>query len=249
MQHIQDKEFDQRLRDQFENSEIELPASSWSDLEHVLHLQKKRGALYRRRWLVAASVLLLSSLGAYMSYYASHQVISKERLALNTSTRQERSTVVENKEKVITERVDSNNPDLPVRGRISLAPTVEVGKVESEKNDIEAQPVIPMKEEIMLSSLQPSSDIARHVDNKTLYKPDKLAFLQASNEISLETDSGVEDADQQRGIRNVGDLVNYVVDKVDKRAEKILKFKTDDDNSSLIAINIGMLKLNQKKQK
>ena len=52
-----------------------------------------------------------------------------------------------------------------------------------------------------------------------------------------------------RGIRNMGDLVNYVVDKLDKREEKLLQFKTEDDNSSLVALNIGMFKFNQKKHK
>jgi len=55
---------------------------------------------------------------------------------------------------------------------------------------------------------------------------------------------------ESKGIRNVGDLVNYVVDKVDKRDEKFIQFKTDDDdNSSLIGLNIGMFKFNQKKHK
>ena len=52
---------------------------------------------------------------------------------------------------------------------------------------------------------------------------------------------------ERKGIRNVGDLVNFVVDKVDKRDKKLLHFNTDeDDNSSLVGINIGFLKLNKK---
>ena len=51
-------------------------------------------------------------------------------------------------------------------------------------------------------------------------------------------------------IRNVGDLINFVVEKVDKREQKFLQFKSDDDdNSSLVAINIGPFKLNARKHK
>lgn len=44
-------------------------------------------------------------------------------------------------------------------------------------------------------------------------------------------------------------LVNCVVDKVDKSEEKIIQFKTEDDNSSLVALNIGILRCNTKKHK
>lgn len=253
MQHIQDKEFDQRLRDQFENEEIQLSANSWSDLEHILHPQKKRGTSYGGRWMAAAAVLVLSSLGVYLSYHAGDRMVSKERLALSNPVRVEQKSVIESNEQVNAAGIAENIPNNPADRNVNLVPAVVVVKANSKKIAREPESHVvsfaPEKEEIMLSSLQPSSEIARHVDNKTLYKPEKLVVLQARNEIPPDADNGREDTEQQRGIRNVGDLVNYVVDKVDKRAEKILKFKTDDDNSSLIAINIGMLKFNQRKQK
>ena len=57
------------------------------------------------------------------------------------------------------------------------------------------------------------------------------------------------DMADKRGIRNMGDLINFVVDKVDKREDKLIRFDTDDDNSSLIGINIGMIKFSKKKHK
>ena len=47
----------------------------------------------------------------------------------------------------------------------------------------------------------------------------------------------------------MGDLINFVVDKVDKREDKLIRFDTDDDNSSLIGINIGMIRFSKKKHK
>ena len=56
-----------------------------------------------------------------------------------------------------------------------------------------------------------------------------------------------ESVRERNAITNVGDLVNFVVDKVDKRDQKFLQFKTDDDdNSSLVAINIGIIKFNSR---
>ena len=79
---------------------------------------------------------------------------------------------------------------------------------------------------------------------------DKEGIMLASSDTPVVTPDEVANDNEQsekKGIRNVGDLINYVVDKVDKREDKILKFKTDDDdNSSLIGINIGMIKFNKK---
>ncbi|MNL29759.1 hypothetical protein D3C87_1514530 [compost metagenome] len=52
-----------------------------------------------------------------------------------------------------------------------------------------------------------------------------------------------------KGIRNVGDLVNFVVNKIDRREKKLIQFDTDDDNSSIVALNIGFIKLNRKADK
>jgi restriction endonuclease S subunit len=52
-----------------------------------------------------------------------------------------------------------------------------------------------------------------------------------------------------KGIRNVGDLINFVVDKVDKREKKVIQFATDEDNSSIVALNIGFIKFNKKSDK
>ena len=89
------------------------------------------------------------------------------------------------------------------------------------------EPVSPPVEEVMLASADISNDTNDNID-------------EVINDKKTES----------RGIRNVGDLVNYVVDKVDKREEKFIQFKTDnDDNSSLIGLNIGMFKFNQRKHK
>lgn len=93
---------------------------------------------------------------------------------------------------------------------------------------------------------------AKVQETQTEVPVQKDAIVVASNATPLATADEVtnenDEAADRKGIRNVGDLINFVVDKVDKREEKFLKFKTDDDdNSSLIGINIGMLKFSKRK--
>jgi hypothetical protein len=90
--------------------------------------------------------------------------------------------------------------------------------------------IAPPVEEVMLATADVAPDVVNEV-----YKD------EAANESKRS---------ESKGIRNMGDLINYVVDKVDKREEKFIQFKTDeDDNSSLIGLNIGMFKFSQKKHK
>lgn len=64
---------------------------------------------------------------------------------------------------------------------------------------------------------------------------------------NVNTISETEIATEKKGIRNVGDLVNFVVEKIDKRDKKLIRFNTDDDdNSSIVGINLGFVRLNPK---
>lgn len=118
------------------------------------------------------------------------------------------------------------------------------GGVKDELNDNSEKNVNPM---------QPNEVIARLTTKEASVEQPKEVIVMASTDVPLVTkDEVVNDNDERdrRGIRNVGDLINYVVEKVDKREEKFIQFKTDDDdNSSIIGINIGMIRFSNRKHK
>jgi hypothetical protein len=79
--------------------------------------------------------------------------------------------------------------------------------------------------------------------------PTVIAQLAPKQNMESDVISENDNISQRKGIRNVGDLVNFVVDKVDKREKKLVRFNTDDDdNSSIVGINIGFLKFNKKRK-
>jgi len=109
------------------------------------------------------------------------------------------------------------------------------------------------------NSLQPEEDFTRLAIKQADPKPiDVLAQKAVQDEnpiVMAQVTPPAESAfisetasmPERKNIRNVGDLVNYVVDKVDKRDKKLLRFTTDeDDNSSIVGINIGFLRLNKR---
>jgi hypothetical protein len=49
---------------------------------------------------------------------------------------------------------------------------------------------------------------------------------------------------KKRRIRSLGDLINVVVSKVDKRKDKIIEFSnTDDDEATITGVNLGIIKI------
>jgi len=48
-------------------------------------------------------------------------------------------------------------------------------------------------------------------------------------------------------IRSPGDLINAVVEKVDKRRDKIIEFTDDDDETNVTGINLGIIKIKKEK--
>jgi pectate lyase len=68
-----------------------------------------------------------------------------------------------------------------------------------------------------------------------------LALAQNTNDGNLDDVGGVND--RKVKIKSVGDLVNFVVAKVDKREEKIIKVsKTDEGDNQITGINLGLFK-------
>lgn len=146
---------------------------------------------------------------------------------------------------------------------LQIHTVASLSTVDSVKHT-EAEITAALYSKKVLLAMQPLNEIT-HLDNEALVVKQKMmglpqstakarevlmmANLNAGDEDDTTVNSENEQPDEHKGIRNVGDLVNYVVKKVDKRGEKFLQFKTDDDNSSLIAINIGILKFNKKKRK
>jgi hypothetical protein len=53
---------------------------------------------------------------------------------------------------------------------------------------------------------------------------------------------------KKHGIHSLGDLVNAVVSKVDKREDKLIEFtESDDDQSNVTGINLGIIKIKLEK--
>lgn len=247
MQHMPDKEFDNLIRNKFEDAEIEPSANLWATIEQQLEPKRKR--IIPIYWMAAASVAIAITALLVFQKTEKIQLHGDDTVA----------TVVEpSKQDEVIPATEAPVATVSAKESNSTSSTVRTQKVQlldrtpSENNS-----------EIILASVQPNTITERLPIKTADVKP--LDVIE--REVPVENNTTViaqvepqkeegqiitetENSSERRGIRNVGDLVNYVVDKVDKREKKLVRFNTDDDdNSSLIGINIGFLKLNSKKHK
>jgi len=269
MQHMQDKEFDELFRNRFDTAEIEPSVNLWSNIEEKLVVKRKR--VFPVYWSAAAAIAVAvtvavlfqktdkmqSGTTAAITAQSGKEIASTEKDNTIISSDDNSDNFSPIKKEVVKERIaslqhniemmgrdaDQNTAVIPVTDKatekkdlLAMQPSVVISHLEYRETKVKQETVklpktlTPPVEEVMLASADVAADPVNGTDNDEALDENKRA--------------------ESRGIRNMGDLINYVVDKVDKREEKFIQFKTDeDDNSSLIGLNIGMFKFSQKKHK
>jgi len=243
---MQDKEFDQLFRNKLEEAEIEPSKDLWKGIE--ARLEPKRKAGLPVFWMAAALALVLMSAGLLLKKTEKIQLQGREEMVEHIDRSQTDPT------RMPVASVPSTDQMAYTGTPLVIAPSIDV-----EYKTVNAAYVKPQKKKNVVSTqpAEPSTRLhsiplvsAGHADIKeNLETAPMMASVAAS---ATEADGPINDNSpaEKKGIRNVGDLVNFVVEKVDKREQKFLKFNTDeDDNSSLVAINIGFIKLNSRQHK
>lgn len=245
MERMEDKKFDQFFKDQLSNAEVEAPAMLWNKIEEEITpkpVKKRRLPVY---WMAAAVAVI--ALSATLVFH------TEEKIQLQNSG----LVLVKPQDNV---DINMELPDRQVENSLS---TVEDRNVDNVDNSVDN----PKSTKRMLA-MQPSVEndhLSTYTseNGKETSSIDAIAVVQKEDVVTPEQEVLIASVDlpdetqhalvaeneeeDRKAIRNVGDLVNFVVDKVDKRQEKLIQFNTDDDdNSSLVSINIGILKFNKK---
>ncbi|WP_316840454.1 hypothetical protein [Pedobacter gandavensis] len=244
MQAMQDKDFDQLFKDKFEGAEIRPSANLWSNIEK--ELTPKKNNVFPVYWLAAAAVAVIAiSVGLLSPEAEKIQLQGKTKevavVESSSSNLTEGTTVANRLEDAITEEGTPLvlAPKTKLRNLVQENNLVALQRNERiKRHQIKAVEVkIPLKEEIATIAQVPTENVIANVT---------IPNVEEADNVITET----EGREERRGIRNVGDVINFVVDKLDKREKKLIQFKTDDDdNSSLVALNIGILKFNPKRNK
>lgn len=229
MKHTADNSFDQTFRNQLTEVSVAPSEQVWERIATSLNQKKskKRSIL---PWLsIAASVLLVSAVSWW--FYA------VEPMAPASPMVQVKS--------VSPERVLQKKPLLALNNRLSnaakkqQAPRSAIAVVSPLRPSVPTptatlvadSPILPQEQTLPATELPASEQVVA-----------PLATLPES--VSVAAVPSATPRTKKR-IRNLSDLVNFVVAKVDPREEKILETSSDEAILSLTSLNIGPLKIKQ----
>ncbi|MBE5319118.1 hypothetical protein IM793_08115 [Pedobacter sp. MR2016-19] len=251
MQPIRDKDFDQLFKDAFVDAEVTPSRDLWSNIESKIIPKKKR--IIPIYWLSAAAVLLIATVGILL-YQQQNNINKGKQLANNTIEKPKpvvETPVVKDQPPVVVEPVIDVAPILPVEAK--PARTIDKTKVKQDKPALEqpriiTAPEMQKQETIVAKVEEPKKDIRTKIEEAILQPKEETVIV--ANPTAIKTDDPVNENEQNnKGIRNVGDVVNLIVNKMDKRKDKLIQFRTDDDDSSLSSINIGPFKIGKRNKK
>lgn len=250
MQPIRDKDFDQLFKDAFADAEVTPSRDLWSNIESEIIPKKKR--IIPIYWLSAAAVLLIATIGILL-YQQENNTNEGKQLANNTIEKPKpavETPVVKDQPPVVVEPVKDVAP-IPVEAKQARA--IAKTKVKQDKPALKqpriiTPPEMQKQETIVAKVEEPKKDIRTKIEEAILQPKEETVIV--ANSTAIKTDDPVNENEQNnKGIRNVGDVVNLIVNKMDKRKDKLIQFRTDDDDSSLSSINIGPFKIGKRNKK
>jgi hypothetical protein len=269
MEHMQDKAFDQLFKDHFEGAELQPSATVWDNIKKELRPERKRKSpVY---WMAAATVVLTLSVSLLLTrtekikLQGKAELVNESHPAAGTRTL---PMVDESPSSSISSQAAKPRAEAPVmvvkadrlatreNNLIAMQPKpvqLHLRAVEAQLKPVERKPLQENEKPEVENSLV--TEQRTEIAAVGAFSQNGAMLGEEAATMPRNVDQPVQDADQhvvdsRTRIRNAGDLVNFVVDKIDKREQKIVEFNTDDDdNSSLIAVNIGPFRFNSKKHK
>lgn len=251
MQPIRDKDFDQLFKDTFADAEVTPSRDLWSNIQSEIEPKKKR--IVPIYWLSAAAVLLIATIGILLYQQQDTVVSGGKKLAGNTIEKVKpvvEAPIVKDSVTAVIEPVKDITPVIPLQPK--AVGVIAETKVKREVKPAIEKPIVTapemQKQETAVAKVEePKKDLKTKIEEAILQPEEKTVIV--ANPAAIKTDEPINDNEQSnKGIRNMGDVINLIVNKVDKRKDKLIQFRTDDDDSSLSSINIGPFKIGKRKK-
>ncbi len=241
MEPMQDKEFDEVIKQRFDSFEVEPSAGSWQKIAGQLGDGQKRRKVFPFFWMAAASVVVIMS--SVLWLYRPVEIIKlqgRENVAIAAAPE-------EKLEQVFMSEPEVNEDPLPVPGNVP-----DLGKTQNNR-----RPKIRSFEVALLYTRQPDRlrpavpqvNYPEKIVGETETPPAKdellialkpLPVVVSTEETITEISAEVEETRPR--IKSIGGLVNFVIAQVDKRDDKIIEFKDGEEGSEVSVINLGLLK-------
>ena len=255
---MQDKEFDELFRAKLDGFETEPSASVWAGIAGGLDSAKRSGN--PAYWLrIAASIVVL--IGAAL-FIIPKKTATGAHIPVKPQIAKTLPPEIKTQAPSAPAIQASPGKNYPVKSR----QTAEFARVRHNKPSAltplkNADTARSMPKEIKRNEPQLMAYISQPTIIKTPVVPDPTIPLAVKTGIDQSTGPGLRPdklasqdptgnkrdsvlVKRRHKIHNFGDLVNLVVDKLDKRPEKVVQFADDaDGDSHLTGVNLGIVKI------
>jgi hypothetical protein len=245
---MQDRDFDELFRSRLEDFEQEPSARVWEDITGGLAPARKKRRV--PTWLSIAASLLVA-LGAWAVFAGRNQeasVPAKRPIAGVVHKKEARHTspvspaIVKPGQNEIAKAEKQYARVKPKKSATNIGNS-GLNTKEPATQNIAPASASPTNQPVAIANAFVPDDVQLAVksaaDIKFNAKADPLAD-QAPVFSKRDTAAAVK---RKHKIHNFGDLVNLVVDKLDKRKDKLIVFSSDDENDERITgVNLGVVK-------
>ncbi|RFZ95488.1 hypothetical protein D0C36_08190 [Mucilaginibacter conchicola] len=256
---MQDKDFDRLFSDKLGNLEVEPSRGVWKGISAELDSNKRRPlGIYLS---IAASLLVMLTVGIYF-LTRNEEVKPKQQIAIVKPKidKPEAAEVKADKadQQQAKQPLVAITPELtiakakPVHARKAVVKEVVVKSTETNKPVI-TEPVLTSGQDEQLAQLpvQKAPGIKFTVPNKTTPLVEKIEEPMPVNTVAVQPVTDEQSSKtlaavptRKHKIRGIGDLLNAVVSKIDKRKDKLIEFSSkDEDEPNVTGLNLGFIKI------
>ncbi len=243
MKAMLDKDLDQLFKKRFDTFETEPNSDVWNAIANQLDGKRAKKKAYPLFWMAAASIVIIISAGLW--FYRPVEVIKLH------GTADDQMAVVKPDETILksANETSSNASENPVSKENGLIPvkSVEIQKkriVFYHQNAMNLDRKLIKRNSVIALVKQDTEVLAQTKTDVNL--SDKIKPMLLANIDNKDPKIETKQETPRKRIRSIGSLVNFVIAQVDKREDKIIEFKDDDDGSEVSGINLGIVKFKGK---
>lgn len=246
---MQDNELDELFRSRLSGMEMEPSAHVWDNIAANIDTKKKSWAPVMR---IAAAVLILLTAGVWFLMdkpaKVEQQMATKKPVKRHSSNTQDQDSEKQRVEvnvgsPAITPQPSQlaathNDRSRSLTPEANETPANEIAPRSAVETTIESQPVLAaVNDQPVLTPVVPDGQIAiRSIDTTpAAIKPITTAPVVIAANRPVQK--------KRHGIHSLGDLINVVVAKVDKREDKLIEFTETDEDSNVTGLNLGIVRV------
>lgn len=261
---MQDKDFDRLISSKFEDFEAEPSPTLWENIAD--RLEDKKASLPWATYLsLAAGIMVVFTVGWVFLQKDLHTREKHHNYAnlvhhdiVKPATSGTTASVVKQPEPVV---VDSTSKNGASAARIasnsnhshtSVSSANRVAAPVSNKVDDvvkESQPAVNTNPQLITQTGNQPNTAVKPIMPDVQLSPKTIDAVAATSvekpAVIISTEKETEEPVKKRGIHNLGGLINVLVSKVDKRANKFIEFSDGEDDeaeTTVTGVNMGPIK-------